>query len=45
MAETPAKAEVVAQCCLACPPPAGGERPVDVAGVFLERHPDLAGRS
>jgi hypothetical protein len=24
---------------------ANGERPVDVAGVFLERHQDLAGRS
>jgi NAD(P)-dependent dehydrogenase (short-subunit alcohol dehydrogenase family) len=27
------------------PPPADGERPVDVAGVFLERHPHLADRS
>jgi NAD(P)-dependent dehydrogenase (short-subunit alcohol dehydrogenase family) len=26
-------------------PPAGGERPVDVAGVFREGHQDLAGRS
>ena len=28
-----------------CPPPGGGERSVDVAGVFLEGHQDLAGRS
>ena len=32
-------------CWLACPPPADGERPVDMAGVFLEGHQDLAGRS
>jgi hypothetical protein len=31
--------------CLACPPPADGERPINVAGVFLERRSDLAGRS
>jgi hypothetical protein len=31
--------------CLACPPPANGERPVDVAVYSSKRHHDLAGLS
>jgi hypothetical protein len=31
-------------CWLACPPPADGERSVDMAGVFLEGHQELASR-